>query len=170
MRNIVLVGFMGTGKTAVGKVLAEKLNMRYVSIDGLIESREGRTIKDIFRDDGEPHFRRVEKEVVREISGAAGQVIDAGGGIVLDEENLRNLQKGGIVICLWAEAQTIDERTKGHGHRPLLNVDDPEKSIKDLLESRKPFYKKADFHVDTTGLDISAVAGRIERILDGKEG
>jgi len=169
MKNIVLVGFMGTGKTAVAKALAEKLNKTYVSIDYLIEEREGRKISDIFRDEGEAYFRSLEKEVVREVSQKTDQVVDTGGGVVLESENMDNLKRSGIVICLWADIKTICERTEGHGHRPLLNVEDPGKRIKDLLEYRRPFYTKADFHVDTTNVEPGTVIERILKITDEED-
>ncbi|RKY42202.1 MAG: shikimate kinase [Candidatus Makaraimicrobium thalassicum] len=164
-KNIVLVGFMGTGKTVVSRALAGDMGKAYVSIDELIEEREKKAINDIFRDEGEPYFRRVEKEVVKEVAEKLDQVIDTGGGIVLDSENMRNLRKNGVTICLWAGPRVIYERTKGHGHRPLLNTRDPEKSIKELLDHRRSFYEKADFRVDTTDFDIAAVVERIKGII-----
>jgi len=170
MKNIVLVGFMGTGKTVVAKELARELDMIYVSTDAFIEQREERSINDIFRDSGESYFRKAEKEAVREVSAGESQVIDAGGGVVLDAGNIENLKAGGTVICLWADPHTVHMRTKKHAHRPLLNVDDPEKKIEELLEARRPFYEKVDAHVDTTALDVKGVVERIKRIvLDTKD-
>jgi len=168
VKNIVLVGFMGTGKTVIAKRLARDLDKTYVSIDELIELREKRAINDIFRDNGEPYFRSVEKEVVKEVGQKTDQVVDTGGGVVLDDENMDNLKKNGIVVCLWADPKSIYERTKKHAHRPLLNVDDPEGRIKELLDLRKPFYEKAPHHVDTTGEDIDLVIERIKNICEGK--
>jgi shikimate kinase len=165
--NIVLVGFMGTGKTVVAKALAQDLGMRYVSVDDLIEKREKITIKDIFEKQGEQYFRKLEKEIVLEVSGMRGRVVDPGGGIVLDEENMRNLKNSGIVICLWAEPETIHERTRLNAHRPLLNVKDPLGRIKEMLETRRPFYNGADLHVQTDGLDVKQVVEKIKRIVDG---
>jgi shikimate kinase len=169
LKNVVIVGFMGTGKTAVAKAVADEFGKEYVSVDELIVARENREINDIFRDEGEPYFRKVEKEVVKEVSGKTDLVVDTGGGVVLDEENMDALKKSGVVICLWAEPHTIRQRTLAHGHRPLLNVEDPEKQIKELLDYRRPFYEKADFHVDTTDLNIGAVLERIKVILNGEE-
>ena len=166
MKNIALVGFMGTGKTVVAKRLAEKLGKTYVSIDDLIEKHEGRAISDIFRDEGEAYFREAEKSVVEEVAKKQNQIIDTGGGVVLDAENIDNLKNGGIVICLWADIKTIHERTEKHGHRPLLDVEDPKGKIQDLLDHRRPFYAKADFHVDTTNVDLETVIERILRIVD----
>lgn len=168
MKNIVIIGFMGTGKTQTAKALADELSLEYVSVDELIEKKEDRSINDIFREDGEKYFRAVEKEIVKEVSEGENQVIDAGGGVVLDEENMKNLKKSGIVICLWASPKVIHERTKEHGHRPLLNVEDPEGKIRDLLDERKPFYEKADEHIDTSDMDLQSVVSNIKEILNDK--
>ena len=165
MKNIVIVGFMGTGKTAVAKALALDLGLKYVSIDAVIEEKEKRPITDIFRDSGEPYFRKVEKETVKDLSALGGQVIDTGGGVVLDQENMTRLKSGGIVICLWASVETIHERTSHARHRPLLNVEDPTGRISELLDSRRPFYEKADHHVDTDGENLPAVLEKIKKII-----
>ena len=166
MKNIVLVGFMGTGKTKVGKELASQLGMKYLSVDELIEEREGRTINEIFSDSGEEYFRKVEKEIVREVSEGIDQVLDPGGGVVLDAENMENLSRKGIIICLWASPGAIHERTKDEDHRPLLNVEDPEKRIVEMLERRRPFYEKADVHIDTTDRDIQEVVEQIKKRIE----
>lgn len=165
MKNIVLVGFMGTGKTAVAKMLARELNLTYVSIDALIEEREKRPIKDIFRDSGEPYFRKLEKDVVREVSAKCSQVIDTGGGVVLDQENMDALRSGGTLVCLWASPETVHERTSRAKNRPLLNVEDPLERIKELLDIRRPYYEKAVFHVRTDGESVSGVVNKIKNIL-----
>ncbi|MGD2278960.1 MAG: shikimate kinase [Candidatus Omnitrophota bacterium] len=169
MENIVIVGFMGTGKTTVAKALADELRKTYVNIDDLIELREKRTINEIFRDDGEAYFREVEKKIVEEVSRKTDQIIDAGGGVVLDEENMANLRKNGTIICLWADTATVLERTKKYSHRPLLNVEDPMKKIEELLEYRRPFYEKADFHVDSASGNIDSVIERIKEIIHEKK-
>lgn len=165
MKNIVIVGFMGTGKTAVAKALARDLGLKYVSVDAVIEEREKRPITDIFRDSGEPYFRKVEKEVVKDLSASGGQVIDTGGGVVLDPDNMTRLKAGGIVVCLWASVQVIHERTSRAGHRPLLNVEDPIGRISELLDRRRPFYEKAEHHVDTDGEKVPAVVEKIKRMI-----
>ena len=162
--NIILVGFMGTGKSTVGKRISADLGMEYVDTDLLIEKRERRTINDIFETMGEGYFRTVEKEVVKEVSRKTQAVIDTGGGVVLDDGNIRNLKAGGTVFCLTASAENVYKRTKDHGHRPLLNVDDPIGKIEGLLKSRRRFYMKADYRVVTDDRDPKAVAGEIEEI------
>ena len=161
MRNIVLVGFMGTGKSAAGKLLAKKLNMDFVESDEMIEIREKMPIKDIFEKKGELYFRLAEKEVVKEASLRKNIVISAGGGAIVDEDNLKNLKNSGIIICLKASPETILKRTKDLKTRPLLNVPDPKKKIGELLKKREPYYNKADFSVDTDKLSIEQVAERI---------
>lgn len=169
MRNIVLVGFMGTGKTAVAKALSRRLNMKYVSTDCLIEKKEKISISDIFSKKGESYFRKAENDAVKEASFLEGAVIDAGGGAVIDPENVRSLKKKGTLVCLWASPEVILERTKRGAHRPLLNVAEPLKEIAKLLDYRKQFYERADHHIHTSGIPVEKVAGEIERILKDEE-
>ena len=168
MKNIALVGFMGTGKTAVAQRVAAKLNMRYVDLDDVIEEREGRPIKEIFANEGEAHFRKVEKDVTRDISRDKGIVIATGGGVVLDDENMQNLKENGVVICLTASPAVILQRTAHNKQRPLLNVDDPEAKIKELLASRAPFYHKADYAIDTSPFTLDEVVERVVRVAKKK--
>jgi len=161
MKNIILVGFMGTGKTAVGKALARRLKMKFVDMDDLIEGREGMKIPDIFASKGEPYFRSVEKEVAREVSAQSGLVIAAGGGAVIDGENVKNLKSSGVMVCLTATADKILGRTRAHTHRPLLNVSDPKEKISELLAKRAEYYARADYRIDTSELSIDEVVRKI---------
>ena len=163
MRNIILVGFMGTGKTAVARALSEKLGMRYVSTDHLIEEKEKTSISDIFSKKGENYFRKAEKDVIKDVSLMENVVVDAGGGVVIDPENVEYLKKKGIIVCLGASPEVILERTKKYTHRPLLNVADPLKKIKELLTSRKPFYERADYHIHSSKMTLEEVADEIIR-------
>ena len=165
MKNVVLVGFMGTGKTAVGKVLARRLGMKFVDMDDAIEVREGMKISDIFEKKGEPYFRSVEKAAVNDISSQSGLVVAAGGGAVIDEENIRNFKSGGVIFCLVATPDRIFERTKGHIHRPLLNVSDPKEKISELLAKRAQYYARADYRIDTTDLTVDGVVDKITEYL-----
>ncbi|MBU1912126.1 MAG: shikimate kinase [Candidatus Omnitrophica bacterium] len=160
MKNIILVGFMGTGKSVVGKKLAAKLDKDFVELDDMIESKEKMAIKDIFEKKLEPYFRQVEKEAVKEAAKRKNVVISAGGGAVMDEENFKNLKNSGIIICLKASPDTILKRTKNLKTRPLLNVPDPKKQIEELLKKREPCYNKADFSINTDDLTIEQVAAR----------
>ena len=164
MKNIVLVGFMGTGKTTIATKLANALNMRYLSTDDLIEKREKRTINEIFTKEGEDYFRDLESGIVRELSGMDSLVIDTGGGVVIRDENMANLKSTGIVICLTADEEAIMKRTKKYKHRPLLNVEDPKLKIRMLLAKRAPFYAKADHCIDTGKLTIRQVVEKIMEI------
>ena len=165
MKNIILAGFMGTGKTAVGKALAKRLGMKFVDMDDAIEEREGMKISDIFEKKGEPYFRRAEKIVAKELSSQSGLVIAAGGGAVIDEENVRNFKSGGAILCLTATPDRIFERTKGHIHRPLLNVSDPKEKIAELLAKRAEYYARADYRIDTTDLTVDGVVDKITEYL-----
>jgi len=167
MKNIALIGFMGTGKTTIATQLAHRLKMKYVSTDNLIEKKEKRTINEIFTKSGEEYFRDVEATVIREVSGMENVVIDAGGGAVIREENIANFKSSGIVICLTADEETLMERTKKYKHRPLLNVEDPKRKIRELLARRAPFYAKADHTIDTGKLTIRQVMERIVEIAEG---
>ena len=163
MRNIVLVGFMGTGKTTLARMLSERTGMKYISTDAIIEKKEGMTIKDIFSEKGEAHFRKAEKCAIKSASEEKNAVIDAGGGAVMDPENVKNLKQNGIMVCLWAEPEIILKRTGESLARPLLNIPKPGDKIKELLEIRKPFYERADYHVNTSSMSIGEAASLIEK-------
>jgi shikimate kinase len=165
MRNIIFIGFMGTGKTTVATQVANRLGMRYVSTDDLIEKREKRTINEIFTSSGEERFRDIESDVIREVTGREGLVIDAGGGAVIREENIANMKSGGTVICLTADEETVMERTKKYKHRPLLNVEDPKRRIRDLMAKRASLYAKADHVLDTGKLTVRQVVERVVEIV-----
>jgi len=149
-RNIILVGFMGTGKTTVGKLIAEKTGMPLVDMDSLIEERTGKTINAIFAQDGEPHFRSLERELAHELSRKEGLIISTGGGIVLNPDNISDFEKTGLVICLLADADTVLDRVRHDASRPLL-AGDKEASIISLLDTRKPLYEALPYSIDTSG-------------------
>jgi shikimate kinase len=163
--NLYLVGFMGSGKTAVAKQIAEVTDLKYVEMDDLIEKKENRSINDIFSDSGENYFRKVEKEILKEISFGDKQIVSCGGGVVIDEENIRRMKNSGIVICLEAKPEVIYQRIKNEGHRPLLNVDNPQAKIEELLKLRKPYYDKVNHRVKTDDLSVKQVAQEIKSIL-----
>jgi shikimate kinase len=167
--NIVLAGFMATGKTSVARAVASKMGMKYIDIDDIIEEREKRPIRVIFKEDGEKYFRQVEKKVAKEISEQDNFVVATGGGVVIDEENVRNLKKNGIIICLSAAVDVILQRTACSSCRPLLNVDDPKRRIETLLEARAPFYARADYTIDTSNMTVEEVAEEVIRISFDKQ-
>ena len=159
--NIILVGFMGTGKTTVGRLLARQLDMTFLDMDQEIEAREGRAISDIFAKEGEPHFRKLERALVRELSGRTGLVIGAGGGIVLNPENVADYARTGLVVCLTATPETILKRVEKESHRPLLEGDEKSKRILQILDARKHLYAAIPHQVDTTTLTPEQVVERI---------
>ncbi len=165
MKNIVLVGFMGAGKTAVGKTLAKLLKTKFVDLDEMIEEHESMPIAEIFATRGESYFRKAEKDIVKEASLFTGVVTGTGGGAVVDKENVVNLKSNGIIFYLAASPDKILERTKGHTHRPLLNVSDPKEKISELLAKRAEFYARADHRVDTDNLSVNEVAEKIISLL-----
>ncbi|MCK4993677.1 MAG: shikimate kinase [Candidatus Omnitrophica bacterium] len=167
MKNIALVGFMGTGKTTIAVLLASKLHASYVDLDEKIEEKEGMRIVDIFSHKGEAYFRKAEKDIVAEITLQEGKIIACGGGVVLDEDNIKNLKKNGVIICLEATPEVILKRTENYKHRPLLNVDDPKSKIEDMLEKRKSYYAKADYSIDTSKLSAQQVADEILSWIEG---
>jgi shikimate kinase len=157
MPNINLVGFMGTGKTTVGKALARLLGYTFVDADDEIEREQGRSISSIFAEDGEPEFRRLEREMLQRLSSRDGLVVSAGGGAVIDPNNVENMRSGGPVICLTATPKAIYERVRHSTHRPLLDTPDPMGRIVELLEARAGFYARADSTIDTTGRSVDEV-------------
>lgn len=161
MKNIVLTGFMGTGKTEVGRLLARKLGYKFIDADSVIEEDQKMSITEIFKRFGEPYFRDIESKVIKRLSEMEGVVISTGGGAVLRQENMDNLRKNGIIICLMASPETIYERTKKDTSRPLLQVENPLQRIKELLDFRRPYYEKADIMIDTDGKTPEEVAREI---------
>lgn len=172
MKNIVLIGFMGAGKTSVGKVIAKKLGFEFVDVDEVIEKATGMEISEIFSKFGESRFRDIEEEMIKLITQKKRQVIATGGGVVLRDKNMKRLKKDGVIFCLKASENVIFERLKQTTNRPLLQVENPEERIKELLQKRMPLYEKADFIIDTEGLTPEEVAEKIikeyERLSNGK--
>lgn len=163
MKNIVLIGFMGTGKSEVGKRLAGELGWTFEDTDLRIQEREGRTIPEIFRESGEAQFRKREREVVAELAKRESTVIATGGGAVMDPENLRNLRRNGILIGLEASPEAIMGRTAG-SDRPLLQEDNRLQKIHELLESRRPNYLLSDHRINTTHRDPEQIVKMIKSI------
>jgi shikimate kinase len=158
--NIILVGFMGTGKSTVGKLLAKKTGLRFVDMDALIEKREQRTINEIFRTDGEPYFRALEYELAKELANQSGLVIATGGGIVLNPENIRAFKASGLVVCLTAATEEIVRRVATCSARPLLATD-KEKQVRSLLKKRQPLYDALPFQVPTDGQSPQQITAKI---------
>jgi shikimate kinase len=168
MRNIYIVGFMGTGKTVVGKEVARQLGKQFIDLDLLIEKKQNREINQIFAQDGEPYFRKLEKQALKEISVGGNLVVSCGGGIILDEGNIQIMKNTGLIICLQSRPEAILARTSGYKHRPLLNVDNPAKRIEELLKIRAPFYAQADYTIDTSDLAVSSVVSKVLEYVRNK--
>ena len=160
-RNIILVGFMGTGKTVTGRVLAERTGLELVDMDSIIEERAGRPISEIFATDGEAGFRKLERALAHELSQRQGLVISTGGGIVLNPDNLADFEKTGLVVCLTASPETIFQRLENDTTRPLLSGD-KKGQISGILATRKPLYDAIEHQIDGDRLDPE---GRAEAIL-----
>lgn len=163
--NIYLVGFMATGKTTLGKEIARRKKWRFLDLDEFIELREKRSIPDIFAREGEAYFRRSEKKALKEVAKEKKFVVACGGGIVLDQENIKIMQDTGEVICLTVPVKVILERTRLCSHRPLLNVGDPKKQIELLLKLRQPFYARIKKTVDTSKYSVKEAADRALKII-----
>ena len=163
-KHVVLVGFMGTGKTSCGRTLATRLGCGLIDLDKYIEGKEGMSVPEIFAEKGEPYFREKEREAVREVVRRKGAVIATGGGTITDEENFRLLKERGVIVCLTADVDTILQRTARRGERPMLDrQEDRRKAVEELLESRREAYGRADFSVDTSRLSPMQAA---EEIMD----
>jgi shikimate kinase len=163
VRNIALTGFMAVGKSAVGRTLARKLGRRFVDLDKMIEKSERMRVKDIFRRKGESYFRQAERRVLAEVLVQEAQVIATGGGVVIDEENLRLLRERSFVVCLTAAPEVLLRRAEKNRRRPLLEGGDRTQRIGELLAQREKNYAEAHLAVDTSRLTVEQV---VEKILE----
>jgi shikimate kinase len=159
--RIALTGFMGTGKTVVGRRLAERLGLAFVDLDELIEEEAGMGIPEIFASEGEAGFRRRERALIAAIANREDIVLATGGGAVLDPDNVRTLKTRGVLVCLQAEPQTILDRIGADTHRPLLHDYNRMARVRELLEQRAPAYADADLVVETSRIEIEEVVDRI---------
>ena len=168
MKNVILIGFMGTGKTSTGKMLASKLGCAFIDMDQKIEEEAGKRIPEIFAQQREAHFRQLERDLVERLSARRNAVISTGGGTVKNPENVTTFKKSGIIICLSASVDAVLERTKRHGTRPVLDQADQgdrRKAVESLMEERKNLYQQADFTIDTSDLSPLQVVENIVRYL-----
>jgi shikimate kinase len=164
----VLTGFMGTGKSEVGAILAELLGREHIDTDQLVEEAEGLKISEVFDRFGEPHFRDRESKAIAALSSypPGSLVISTGGGAVLLEENRRMLRKDGLIILLTASSLALRRRIKKSGERPLLSEGSVGRKIEQLLREREHLYKECDLSIDTTGISRSRVAREIIKHLE----
>lgn len=152
---------MGTGKSTVGRQAAAYLGFEFVDTDELIEERADCRITEIFAREGETRFRAYETEVVQELAQRRKLVISTGGGLVVNPANLASLKSHALVVCLWAEPESIWARVKHQSHRPLLQNPNPLGKIRELLTAREPFYRQSDVLINTELRSVSDVAHQV---------
>jgi shikimate kinase/3-dehydroquinate synthase len=155
--NLVLTGFMGTGKTTVGQLIAQRLGREFIDTDRWIEERAGKTVQAIFAEDGEDRFRAWEAEACEALSEPRGSIIATGGWTLGPQKNREVVQRGGRVLCLWAEPDTILARLRDKSDRPLLAGDDRAAKLRDLLKHREDVYRSFAWQIDTTKMDVAEV-------------
>lgn len=164
--RVVLVGFMGAGKTSVGRLLADRLGWRFVDVDEVVEDRAGRSVREIFEAHGEARFRELEDEAVVEILDDVEVVVATGGGWAARPGRLRSLPPGTVSILLEVGAEEAVRRARRQpGDRPLLEVGDPLATAGELLAARAEHYAEATVRVDTEGRSVDDVTSRILEIL-----
>ncbi|GIP32882.1 shikimate kinase [Paenibacillus sp. J2TS4] len=158
--NLVLIGFMGTGKSTVGLALSGKLGWSFVDVDAKIEEKEGRTIPEMFAQNGEAYFRQVETAVIADIMQQNRQIVSMGGGAVLAAGNRARMSSNGLVIALSASVETIIERVRADQNRPLLQGN-LEERVASLMEQRKNAYDFADIHINTDNMPVQDIVAAI---------
>lgn len=161
--NLYLVGFMGTGKTTIGRAVAHRLGFHLLDSDHEIERRQGKPIADIFTQEGEAAFRAMERAFVESGHPTTRTVVACGGGLVVQPGMLDLLRARGVVICLHASLATVLERTSRHRHRPLLNVEDPAERIRILYAAREEIYKRAGTVILTDARPLGDIIAHVGR-------
>jgi shikimate kinase len=168
-KNIIITGFMATGKSVVAKKLARDLGMKFIDMDQVIEERQGMTITDIFSRYGEKYFREQENKLVKELSQKENKVIATGGGTMIYLENIKYLTMNGIIICLWCSPEIIEKRLeKEKERRPLFRNNSTLSDINFLLNKRKRIYEDYILNIDTTYLSVDEVVNRIITLVMDK--
>ena len=169
-KNIVLIGFMGCGKTTFGKRISKRLGMEFVDTDRYIELKEKMSISDIFASKGEGYFRNLEKNLCKELSNSSGKVIATGGGIIKSPDNMRELSKNGVILYLRAVPGHIYRNVANDKSRPLLEGHDKMRRISELMRERTPLYEKyADLTVSVSGDTVKNVTEKILYALEGRK-
>jgi shikimate kinase len=161
MVNLALIGFMGTGKSSVGKLAAFQLQFDFLDTDAWIEARLGQSISRIFAEQGEAAFRAQERLVLDELAARERTVIATGGGLAANPDHLARLKSHALVICLWASPETIWERVRHQTHRPLLQSPQPQERLRQLLAAREPFYRQADVLLNTEMRSVRQVTQQV---------
>jgi shikimate kinase len=167
--NVILVGFMGAGKSVVGRLLARRLGRCFVETDDMIAAQQGRSIPEIFARDGEERFRQLEAEAVALLALKSGDVIATGGGLPCREGRMQALRALGTVVWLRGDVGALTERARRGGDRPMLAGRSPE-DVETLYRQREPFYRQAHLAVDTTALGVDQVVARVMAALRQAQG
>jgi shikimate kinase len=173
LRNIVLCGFMGSGKTTVGKALAARLGLQFVDMDAYIENKAGTSVSELFQKRGEPYFRQLESRAAKALTSRSGLVIATGGGAVLNKKNVLTFKSGGVIVYLDVPPEVIINRLAGDQTRPLLNQPDRDSALLELYRKRQPLYRAAaDIVVrNTDNIPAARMAERVaEAITACKDG
>jgi len=165
-RPLILTGFMGSGKSSVGRVLAERLACPFVDLDAEIVATSGRSINDIFAHDGEQAFRSMESACLERVLGGGRSVIATGGGVVVADDNRSNMRSLGVVVNLLVSLPQVLKRLQGAADRPLFAGANAPNSVKLLMDGREQFYADADIRIDTDGKSVEDVAAEILRFLE----
>jgi shikimate kinase len=152
---------MGTGKSSVGRLVAEALHFTFLDTDDVIEAWAGKSIREIFAQDGEAAFRKWEHRLVQDLALRQRTVISTGGGLPANEENLASLKTHSLVVCLWASPEKIWDRVRGQAHRPMLDQPDPQERIRQLLTARAPYYRQADILLNSELRSLREVAQQV---------
>lgn len=166
-KNLVLTGFMGTGKTETGIILARSTGRLFIDTDKLVEEEAGKSVADIFKESGEEYFRELERSALKSLNcyKSGSLVVSTGGGAVIRKENREILKKSGIIVNLTASVDDIIARTSETGSRPLLDVQKPGERIRKLLQERREAYSDCHISIDTTGLTPLKVAEKILNLI-----
>ena len=163
-KNLYMVGFMGTGKSAIGQRVAHSLKMPFIDSDHHIESKEGMSIPEIFEKLGEPHFRELERSFIEDEQPTGGTVISCGGGLVINPALLEKIKNTGIVVVLYASVDTLFRRIANDPNRPLMQTENPRARIVKLLTEREPIYKSAGIGIMTDGYTLQEVTEKVIRL------
>lgn len=166
----VLIGFMGAGKSSVGRLVAKRLGAEFVDLDARIESAAGRTVQEIFASQGEGVFRNLEREAIRQAVSVPGRVLAAGGGAFCDAGNRALLKGYAPVVFLDASPETVIGRLSGDASRPLFPGGERAAKVRELMARRRPFYEEADLTVSTDGLSVAQVAARVAALVGAGKG